>query len=445
KVGDTVSVKLTSDLKTGLFVYKSIEDLIPDDATVVKDSTYVYYSGDEKNKEKVDDSKVWLNNKLSLKADFITPKLLLGDDSGKNSIVVEYKFKVSEKMKGKVFDLNIANLIGENKYGDVSQKEEYSIDSNLVNLKVMTDIIFNFNDREGNVLDSSFIVSSDKDFNSKNPVVIYLNTGDSYDYTTQVNEINRNLKDNKKLVNTKVSGDIKSSSAPEQGEVINLEYSSKSLVKVVFVNEADQTLDGYTINIDTEVGNTLNLEENAQVKKTLEDLISAGYEISEKPSNAANYVVNDVSETVTYKIKGIISLSSIPTSIDFGKIEYSAKSFRVEDPVYDNKLEVTDTRANASDGWVLTATLTKPMTNASGDILKNALVYVDGKTETVLNASTLNVYKNSDGRAGVYNITDKWGNTSNSNGLKLQVYDTDVLKKGDYQGEVTWNVIPGQP
>ncbi|WP_176274529.1 WxL domain-containing protein, partial [Enterococcus sp. 7D2_DIV0200] len=218
-----------------------------------------------------------------------------------------------------------------------------------------------------------------------------------------------------------------------------------SVLNVQFINEANQVLQGYSVIINTKVGDTLNLTRNTAVQTQLRKITNAGYEIAKRPANETAVNINNTTLTVQYKLQGVLSLTSVPSSIDFGSLTYNATTKRVEDPVIDKHLIVTDTRADVANGWGLTATLTTPMKNGNGQELVNALRYVTGGKEIILNNNAQVVYINSKGTAGSLDVSDNWGKTANTDGIKLQINSSDTVYTGNYVGVITWKVMAGQP
>ncbi len=218
-----------------------------------------------------------------------------------------------------------------------------------------------------------------------------------------------------------------------------------AVLSVEFLNEANQVLPGYTVKLNTQVGDTIDLTKEESVTTQLTNLTKAGYDIAERPANETAVKINNTALTVQYKLQGVLSLTSVPSALDFGSLAYNATTKRVEDPEFDKQLVVTDTRADAANGWRLTATLTTPMKNGSGQELVNALRYVADGKETILNTNAQVVYTNSKGTAGSFDVSDSWGKTANTDGIKLQINSSDTVYTGDYVGVITWKVMAGQP
>ncbi|MBO0423746.1 pectate lyase-like adhesive domain-containing protein [Enterococcus plantarum] len=218
-----------------------------------------------------------------------------------------------------------------------------------------------------------------------------------------------------------------------------------AVLRVEFVNEANQVLSGYTVTINTIVGNTVDLTTNDAVQTQVENVTAAGYDIAERPANENAITIDNTAVTVQYKLQGVLSLTSVPNALDFGTLTYDARTKRVEDPSFDEQLVVTDTRADAKNGWRMTASLSTPMRNSEGQELVNALRYMNQGKETILSQDAQVIYTNTKGTAGSYAISDGWGKTSDTDGIKLQINSSDTVYTGDYVGVITWKVMAGQP
>lgn len=218
-----------------------------------------------------------------------------------------------------------------------------------------------------------------------------------------------------------------------------------AILTVEFINELEQLLPGYTLTINAQIGDEVDLTKNERVVQQLENVKNAGYEIIERPENETSVKINTREESVRYKVQGVLSLTSVPQSIDFGIITYDATNKRVEKPEIDRPLVVSDTRADNTNGWTLTASLSKPMRNGAGEELMNALRYVYQGKETILDENAQIVYLNAEGSAGSFNISDSWGDQTGEDGVKLQIASYDTVYTGNYVGIILWKVMAGQP
>ncbi|MFD2386108.1 hypothetical protein [Enterococcus rivorum] len=216
-------------------------------------------------------------------------------------------------------------------------------------------------------------------------------------------------------------------------------------LKIDFVNEAETLLPGYSITLDGFVGDPIDLTKEQEVIDQLLNIKRAGYKIVGRPENETAVAMNATSISVKYTLQGLITLTSAPKTLDFGALTYDAKDKKVESPSFDQKLVVTDTRADASKGFSVTAALTKPLTNEKGQKLEDVLSYVYQDEEKKLTEQEQEIYKNTEGVPGSYTISDSWKSKKEADGLKLKIKGTTMLHTGKYQGVITWKIMAGQP
>lgn len=228
-------------------------------------------------------------------------------------------------------------------------------------------------------------------------------------------------------------------------DIIVTVKDSSAVLTVNFVNEANQILRGYTVLISGLVGDTIDLTQQSTVQTQLSNVTNAGYDIVARPTNETAVSLNNAAVMVQYKVQGVISLASVPSTLGFGSLSYEAATKRIDNPTVDKKLIITDTRADASTGFKMTATLSTPMTNVNGKTLANALRYVYKGSEKVLDVNAQEVYINSSGATGNYTVSDTWGDNKGTDGVKLQLGSSEVVYTGDYTGVITWKVMAGQP
>ena len=91
------------------------------------------------------------------------------------------------------------------------------------------------------------------------------------------------------------------------------------------------------------------------------------------------------------------------------------------------------------------------MTNTEDSSVKliDSLQYVNGDETIILNDGLQNIYQASETpeeNSGVTNISDTWGQTKESNGIKL-VVDPSKSKvlQGQYTGEIEWQFMEATP
>ncbi|PFJ14984.1 hypothetical protein COD67_19020 [Bacillus cereus] len=128
-----------------------------------------------------------------------------------------------------------------------------------------------------------------------------------------------------------------------------------------------------------------------------------------------------------------------PDFISFGTgLKVSPKDERYKIASMDNGLTVQDTRY-VKQSWILTATLSKPLTHTDGSVLPNALVYHSNNQDDVLqtNASTL-IYENQNNDNNPFSISDKWSGVDND-GLFLDI-KAGQAKVGKYDSIIKWTL-----
>ncbi|MGX7264243.1 WxL domain-containing protein [Enterococcus crotali] len=213
---------------------------------------------------------------------------------------------------------------------------------------------------------------------------------------------------------------------------------------VKFIGELNNELH-LPITLEGNTADTIDLSIDKTVQDIVSELVTKGYTKlpwdNPEPETATSYTAG----TVIYKFQGNLALDSVPKTLNFGKLTYDAKTKRVENPDFKEKLIVSDTRANPIQGWHLTATLTSPMINGKGEELVNALRYVDQGQETILDNNAQVVYANSEGKDGKFTVSDSWGTAQGTDGIKLQMNSSDTVYTGDYIGTITWKIMAGQP
>ncbi|UUV99462.1 pectate lyase-like adhesive domain-containing protein [Vagococcus luciliae] len=218
-----------------------------------------------------------------------------------------------------------------------------------------------------------------------------------------------------------------------------------SVLTIHFVNEANKVLDTYTTTINAKVGDTVDLTKDSGVVKQIDTLESDGYFLVSRPDKESNFNVTDTAMTINYGVKGTVGFESVPTELDFGTVKYTALINRVEKPEYDKNLVVRDTRADAKNGWSISAAVTTPLQTTDGKQLTDVLRYVSNGKELVLSDASQLIYSDTSGKAGSFDISNSWGDTKQSDGIKLQLSDSGDIYTGSYIGEITWKIMEGQP
>lgn len=219
------------------------------------------------------------------------------------------------------------------------------------------------------------------------------------------------------------------------------------VLTVEFVNEINQLLPEYTVILDGKIWDVVDLTTEPTVLEQIQALDQAGYEIVTRPENESSFALTQTEMTARYQVTGLLRLTSAPNALDFGSLTYNARTQRVEKPTFDQEKEpllVTDTRASADSGWTMMATLSSPLVNEDDKELVNALRYVFEGEETILDTNALIIHRQNDAQR-LFNVSDTWGDTQGSDGLKLQIGSRDVVHAGNYQGTITWTIMAGQP
>lgn len=223
------------------------------------------------------------------------------------------------------------------------------------------------------------------------------------------------------------------------------QVSKDAVLTVEFINELEQLIPGYTLTLETQIGDSLDLTTEEVVLTQIQTLIEAGYTITERPENEESVVITESEMTVRYTAQGQLSLVSVPKTIDFGSLTYDATTQRVEESTLDAPLAVLDMRANTVGGWTMTATLSSPMVNDRGEELVNALRYVYQGEETILDANAQEIYTTQGTDERRVSVSDSWGTEKGSDGLKLQINSADMVYTGKYSGVISWTLMAGQP
>lgn len=204
----------------------------------------------------------------------------------------------------------------------------------------------------------------------------------------------------------------------------------------VTLTEAVKNTELIKVTYKAKVKDDAKTDEIVEAKATMKANYDVNGEISEISKN---------SNTVKITIAGGLKLVSRPETIDFGKVVYQAKDMSVDNPTINDRLVVSDTRSNSADGWQLSATLEAPLTVPSGERLNGEVIYKVGNSELELSNQSQPIYVHSGNGQSTVDVTDTWGTTAQSDGLKLKFKSTDELKTGQYSGKIRWTLMAGQP
>ena len=234
------------------------------------------------------------------------------------------------------------------------------------------------------------------------------------------------------------------------------------------IPETDYSFDESTRTLTITVGNLKSQESSVISFNTKLGSSSVGKVITNKAKATGNsprekdFVVgpeDDKNERATYsaegevsttEVYGVIELVSAPKTINFGTVSYDATVKRVDNGIYDQDLIVNDTRARKSK-WTLGAKLISQMTNTDDESIKlvDSLQYVNGDKTIILSEDLQGIYQSADKPAEdetVINISDTWGSTKDSNGIKLVIDPTkSKITNGQYTGEIEWQLMEATP
>ncbi|MGO2101399.1 isopeptide-forming domain-containing fimbrial protein [Vagococcus salmoninarum] len=141
-------------------------------------------------------------------------------------------------------------------------------------------------------------------------------------------------------------------------------------------------------------------------------------------------------------VAGQLMLESAPTAVDFGTVDVIdfQKKVSVNNSDMATPLLVEDTR-KARNPWYITAEVIKEMINGDDEHI-GALKYRYNGKDLTLDSSIQTVYANAaDTDDYIYNISDSWGKTEQSEGLKLVMDPVKVPKTtGSYEGTIRWTL-----
>lgn len=197
------------------------------------------------------------------------------------------------------------------------------------------------------------------------------------------------------------------------------------------------------IVIEAPVGTAIDLNKNSDVQKVINDLITSNHQLIKSP-DMTTITISGKGDTATYTFDGVLKITSTPQTIDFGSLKVSSDVQTVDNPTIDNDLTVLDTRSSKTTGWVLSAKVTKSMTNDTTNmIMPNALKYNNNNGENSIMLSESDSIIENGTKKGSVNISSEWGETDKSNGVKL-IYNPASMSTGntlgDYVGTIQWTL-----
>lgn len=204
------------------------------------------------------------------------------------------------------------------------------------------------------------------------------------------------------------------------------------------------------VSLTESVKNTENLKLSytAEVKEDAK----TGEVIEATTSMTASFQVNGESREISREsnkvrttIAGGLTLASAPSKIDFGSVTYEAKDMTIENPSIEERLVISDTRSDNTDGWTLSASLEIPLSTQAGEELPGEVIYKTGKKETKLTKASQQIVVNQGDGSAITDITDSWNPSKGNDGVKLKFKSTDALDLGTYTGTIRWTLMAGQP
>ena len=446
KVGESTGVALDTINKDGILNLTEIKDVIPEGFTLKANSTQLIVldsAGSESSKTALDETSIWTGNNLSITTQTLnnlSEFQVIGGTKENNTVRVYYEIVPTETVKGKQFVLPTAEVNGTNIFGTDSDKLEYNAVSTTVDIKVKTDVTVNFIDNNDKIINSDWIISKDSLFNGKNPVQIYFNTGDAYDYESIINEISTNLKKNNQLTKIDLQGEIQSAGIPEKGNVITIKYSSKSTITVEFLDEKGKSILD-PVSVEGIIGQTVNLSLDESIKSAITTVEQKNYDLDQRPTNETAVPVTSEGTTVQYHFKGMLIIKSKPKDLDFGIKSVGNATTKVDKATYDTPLVIWDNRADLTS-WTLTAQLEDSLRSQvdTTKVLPDAIRYkVDSKATvpiTTNDAQPITVHTHD--AAGEYNISSAWD--KGETGFQLEIPAGGVRKLGEYQTTILWQL-----
>ncbi|WP_265455948.1 lectin-like domain-containing protein [Enterococcus sp. HY326] len=476
RVGDPTKVSLDLTAAKGLGVLETLTDTIPAGFELAPGSTRLTaYSGSTKATElshEVLADSLWTGTTESGQSLTFTADTDLTDSSlrevyggavDNNLLSLSYEIIPTATNKG-ALNLSLGGASGNltDKVNNVRGNSDYPVTAAAIALSVKTDLTFNFLDEASQPLAPSLINSIHPGFDGINPVVLYLNTDEAYKYSSTIAEITGHLftDNNLSLYKVQTNGsdssltDI-SGTASREGTVVDLYYGSKAVLTIEFVDDQGKVLTDHTITAgegaentivtDLYVGSTVDLTSTTflPVQTKVAEFITAGYASVTPPVNENQIEITGVAQTVQYILVGQFRMMTAPKTIDFGSLTYNAQSQRVDNPQIDDDLVIVDTRSDTKNGWALKVQLISEMHNdQTGSTMLEALRYVKGvdDEEILTTEATIEVYNQSTGGTGIFNVTDTWGDVEGSLGLKLVAdpYKTTGSSVGTFTGEIEW-------
>lgn len=131
---------------------------------------------------------------------------------------------------------------------------------------------------------------------------------------------------------------------------------------------------------------------------------------------------------------GELKLSQVPSQIDFGNVLISNQTQKLV-PRVDRDLIVEDTRGPNRGGWSLKLRLLKPMTNESGRLLNNVMIYKHGENYSEI-SDEAQVVEVVDTSSEQTNVSENWNEKA---GLQIWITPEKQLA-GQYKSVLSWSL-----
>lgn len=440
-VGQEVTYKLEINVAKGRFMAESITDSLAPGMELVANSTFVYNKGENGPHTPLNDAEVWNGNNLSISKSGTERFKINGGSKENNILVVEYRAKPNDTVKGEEVVSPIANASGTNDFQAAEYKKDYSVATKSVTIKVKTDLTIHFNDDQDAALPKEWIDSKNLDFKNQNPVILYYNTDDPYDVTEEINNISESIFTNHILTQTKVTGELKSSAIAKSGAVVTITYSAKSSLIVEFVDEDGVTTLAPPSTFEGNVKDKIDVWNDPGVQKKIKEIEAKHYVLTTdgRPANDTAIEIIPNGLTVIYVFKGTLYLSSAPDVLDFDIHEVTGKieDKRIEKPkVIGNPLVVTDTRST-KENWTLKVQVDKPLQNDDGSVvLPDAIKYKNAAGDVPLTTAGYEEIFKHKNTTNDFNVTEeRWNNATDGFFIDLKAGDVKAL--GKYNAEIT--------
>lgn len=152
---------------------------------------------------------------------------------------------------------------------------------------------------------------------------------------------------------------------------------------------------------------------------------------------AYSFKGDTVKKEIVVQIVGILEISEIPSSMNFGEQVISNKKQEIWPKIVGN-LAVSDNRGSGKQPWSMRVKEKKPLTKGS-HTLANALQYTEGGVEQTIGVADIIVETYNPTGNGTRVVTDSWGKDKNK-GVKL-IVPVAKQRAGSYEGTLNWSLV----